>query len=151
MSREERIEKERLDFNEWKSSISCSGNPSKGDDIWNVVMDGPEDSPYKGGKFKIKITFPSGYPGIKPEFEFLTPICHININGTHICIDSLNNYNSSSSIIELLSQIFVLLITPNEGSAYSKYSDLYINHYTEYLAEARKMTRENAMWYLNDK
>lgn len=144
MSREERIENERKEFNEWKSSISCYGEPEKGKSVWNVIMDGPLDSPYMGGKFKIRITFPEGYPNNCPIFEFLTPICHININGTHICLTSLNEYNSSYSITDILSQIFMMLTSPNENSAYSTYKQLYTNDYTGYMAKAREMTREYA-------
>jgi ubiquitin-protein ligase len=144
MSRESRIEQERQEFIEWKNSISCEGDPQKGNSVWNLIMNGPGDSPYMGGKFKIRITFPDGYPSSKPEFEFLTPICHININGTHICIDSLNNYNSSYSITDILSQIFMILTCPNENSPYQKYIDLYKNDYSGYLAKAREMTREYA-------
>ena len=144
MSRRLRIEEEREEFNEWKNSICCYGNPYYGEDVWNITMDGPKDSPYMGGKFKIRITFPDNYPNDCPNFEFLTPICHININGTHICIASLNSYKSSYTIVDILTQIFVMLKTPNQDSAYSTYKDLYINHYTEYLAKAREMTREYA-------
>lgn len=144
MSSSSRLEQERLEFLDWKSSISCDGDPKSGDTVWNITMDGPKDSPYMGGKFKIRITFNSGYPSSKPEFEFLTPICHININGTHICLDSLNNYDPSSSITQILTQIFMMLTSPNENSAYSKYKDLYINNYSDYLAKAREMTREYA-------
>jgi ubiquitin-protein ligase len=144
MSRNSRIEEERADFIDWKSSISCSGDPCCGDEVWNVIMDGPKDSPYMGGKFKIRITFPKNYPTEKPIFEFLTPICHINIDGTHICLESLNNYQESYSIVQILTQIFMMLTSPNENSAYGKYKDLYINSYTEYLAKAREMTSEYA-------
>ena len=145
MSRKDRIEQERKNFNEWKSSISCSGDPKEGDNVWNVIMNGPKDSCYKGGKFKIRITFTDGYPTESPQFEFLTPICHININGTHICIDSLNHYKSTYSITDILSQIFMILVAPNEQSAYSKYIKLYRDDYSGYFAEARRMTREYAI------
>lgn len=144
MSRMQRIEEERQDFNDWKSSISCSGNPGFGDTVWNIIMDGPKDSPYMGGKFKIRITFPINYPNGCPIFEFLTPICHINIDGTHICLGTLNYYNSSYSIVQILTQIFMMLTSPNEDSPYSTYIDLYQNHYTEYLEKAREMTSEYA-------
>ena len=144
MSRQSRIEQERQEFNDWKSSISCYGDPQYGDSVWNITMDGPKDSPYMGGKFKIRITFPSNYPTEKPNFEFLTPICHINIDGTHICLASLNSYNPNSTITEILTQIFMMLTSPNENSAYGTYKDLYINHYSEYLAKAREMTRDYA-------
>lgn len=140
----ERLEKERNEFLKWKNSISCEGNPQKGDNIWNIIMDGPSDSPYMGGKFKIRITFEKDYPTTSPKFEFLTPICHININGSHICLTSLNEYDKNSSIIKSLSEIFMMLTSPNENSAYSKYKDLYINDYSGYLKKAREMTREYA-------
>ena len=146
MSRFSRIEKERREFLEWKDSFSCKGNPDPriGDNVWNVIMDGPVDSPYNGGKFKIRIEFPGGYPSECPIFEFQTQICHININGSHICLSSLNYYDSKTTISEILCQIFMMLTSPNETSAYSTYKDLYINNYGGYLKKAREMTREYA-------
>ena len=38
----------------------------------------------------------------------------------------------------------MMLTSPNENNAYSKYKDLYINSYTEYLAKARQMREEYA-------
>ena len=140
----ERLEKERKDFLKWKKSISCEGDPKEGDAIWNIIMDGPLDSPYMGGKFKIRIKFDKDYPTSKPEFEFLTPICHINIENKHICLSSLNEYDKNSSIIKYLSEIFMMLTSPNDNSAYSRYKDLYINDYSGYLKKAREMTREYA-------
>lgn len=142
-----RIEKEREEFNEWKSSISCYGNPQKGDTVWNVTMDGPKDSPYMGGKFQIQITFPDGYPKDMPKFEFMTPICHINISGGYMCLTSLKSYNyqENQTIVFFLSQIFMMLTSPNETSPLnSEYFKLYEDDYTAYLAKAREMTRLHA-------
>lgn len=140
----EKIEKERKDFIKYKNTICCEGNPEEGDYVWNIIMDGPLDSPYMGGKFKIKITFQTDYPKSQPLFEFMTPICHINIHKKHICLDSLDKYNENSTILNCLSQIFMMLTSPNETSAYTEYKDLYINHYGDYLKKAREMTREYA-------
>ena len=140
----EKIEKERKDFIKYKNTICCEGNPEEGDYVWNIIMDGPLDSPYMGGKFKIKITFQTDYPKSQPLFEFMTPICHINIHKKHICLDSLDKYNENSTILNCLSQIFMMLTSPNGTSAYSEYKDLYINHYGDYLKKAREMTREYA-------
>lgn len=145
MSRESRIEQERQEFIEWKNSISCDGYPQKGDSTWNVVMDGPKDSPYMGGKFQIRITFPPGYPNEKPKFEFMTPICHINISGTSMCLSSINSYQPSYTIIYILSQIFMMLTSPNENSPLnSEYYKLYDEDYTAYLSKAREMTNQYA-------
>ena len=140
----ERLEKERQEFLKWKSSISCEGEPKKGDLVWNIIMNGPLDSPYMGGKFKIRIKFDKDYPTTKPDFAFLTPICHINIEKQHICLSSLNNYDKNSSIIKILSEIFMMLTSPNHNSAYSTYSSLYNKDYSGYLRKAREMTHEYA-------
>lgn len=140
----EKLEQERNNFLKWKNSVCCEGNPKKGDNEWNIIMDGPSDSPYMGGKFRIKIVFQKDFPKSKPSFTFETPICHINIYKKHICLDSLDNYNENSSIIGVLGQIFMMLTCPNENSAYTEYSGLYKTDYSAYLSKAREMTREHA-------
>ena len=147
-SRKTRIEVERNEFNEWKSSISCYGDPKKGDEEWIVTMDGPKDSPYMGGKFKISIKFPSGYPKKVPIVKFQTPIYHLNINseGT-ICLSSLTyKYNENISIIDILTQIFMMLTSPNIDSPLVGFDIIkeYNEDYSGYLAKAREMTREHA-------
>ncbi len=47
--------------------------------LWNIVIDGPTDTPYEGGKFRCKLTFPTAYPHKTPEFEFTTQIFHPNL------------------------------------------------------------------------
>ena len=42
-------------------------------------MDGPADSPYEGGKFKIRIKFPENYPFKFPAITFDTKIYHPNV------------------------------------------------------------------------
>jgi len=145
MSREERLNQELEEFNEWKSSVCCHGEPKKGDNVWNIIMDGPKDSPYNGGKFNIRITFPNNYPNEKPNYEFLTPICHINISNTYMCLSSLNKYKSEYTVIYILSQIFMMLTSPNETSILnSEYGKLYVDDYDGYLRKAREMTRQYA-------
>lgn len=145
ISRRDRIEEERKDFNEWKRSICCYGDPEYGKDEWNIIMDGPKDSPYAGGKFKIRINFPEGYPQDKPLFEFLTPIIHINISGTYICNDVFKNYNSDTSIIDILTNIFMMLTSPNEESPFPTYINLFKDDYESYLEKARQYTKDYAI------
>lgn len=145
MKRKNRIDEEIKEFNEWKHTINCEGSYSSNDSTLTVIMDGPKDSPYIGGKFKITVTFPQKYPTEKPIFKFITPICHINISGTSICLDSINNYNENSSITDTLTQIFMMLTSPNEDSPLNTdYYNLYTKDLDEYFAKARKMTSEYA-------
>ena len=47
--------------------------------LWNIVIDGPMDTPYEGGKFRCKLTFPKEFPNHAPKFEFTTQIFHPNV------------------------------------------------------------------------
>ena len=146
MKRIRRIEQEIAEFNEWKSSINCEGNPRKEDSVWYVTIGGPIDSPYVNGKFKIRITLPPGYPNSPPKFEFLTNICHMNIKNTEICLDSLSYYNSDYSITQILTQIFMMFTSPNEESPLNMdYFNLYKQDEDAYFEKAREMTRQYAM------
>ena len=147
VNRENIIEQQRIEFNEWKDTISCHGEPKKGDNIWNIIMDGPKDSPYMGGKFKIEITFPEDYPFVQAKFKFKTKICHINIDddNEHICLASLDDdFGEILDVTNILSQIFYMFTSPNENSAYPKYKEKYKEDYTEYLRIAREMTQQYA-------
>jgi ubiquitin-protein ligase len=47
---------------------------------WKMLLLAPRDSSYAGGIFTLKILFSEHYPDCPPEFYFLTPIYHLNVN-----------------------------------------------------------------------
>merc|ERR1711907_71985 len=58
-------------------------------DTWDVYMQGPEDTPYAGGTFHIKMKFPDNYPFKPPKATFQTKMYHPSIkkDSGEICKD----------------------------------------------------------------
>ena len=44
--------------------------------LWTATFDGPEGTPYLGGKFRVLINFEDNYPFKCPKVKFLTKIYH---------------------------------------------------------------------------
>ena len=53
------------------------------------MLEGPENSPYKGGTFKVDVNFPDMYPFYPPTIKFKTTIYHpaisLKTGETSIC------------------------------------------------------------------
>jgi ubiquitin-protein ligase len=65
-----------------------------GDVVWEVVILGPKNTPYEGGKFLVRINIGNRYPFRLPPdpVEFITPIYHLNIGTGRVPTSS--NYHS---------------------------------------------------------
>ena len=82
-----RLEKEfkLCSQDEQLKDIGCNFIMEKGNYyIWRVTMKGPNNTPYQGGIFTIRITFPLNYPKSGPEFRFLNKIYHLNVDFTDV-------------------------------------------------------------------
>ena len=96
---------------------------------WRCTLMGPKDTSYKNGIFFLNIKFPDNYPQKPPEVAFKTPIYHINVNPNkldmkgaealgHVCISTLNWWKPTSTIKEVLTDIFALFYMANPDSPY---------------------------------
>ena len=69
--------------------------------LWRITMVGPQNTPYQGGLFTIFATFPMDYPDHGPEFKFMNPIYHLNLDFKkdkgHICLSSINDWRIRGS------------------------------------------------------
>ena len=130
-----RIMKEYNDLQKDPPS-GCSAGPDTEDDMyhWNGYIAGPEESPYAGGVFFLKIEFPSDYPFKPPKVAFTTKVYHPNIssNGS-ICIDILKTeWSPALTISKVLISVSSLLTDPNpEDPLVPEIAQLYKSDITE--------------------
>ncbi|SGY72481.1 BQ5605_C005g03176 [Microbotryum silenes-dioicae] len=84
------------------------------------IITGPPDSAYKGGKFKIDITFPIEYPFKSPNIRFATRIYHPNVTDDGaLCVGVLKAeaWKPSTKIDQVLRALVQLLQEPNADDA----------------------------------
>jgi len=91
--------------------------------FWRLVlaMDQAPDmyTPYAAGCWLLYILFPSEYPERAPEVRFVTPIKHCNVNAHgRICHSILDrNYTTDTSVSDILSQVYALVLSPDPEDA----------------------------------
>jgi ubiquitin-protein ligase len=97
--------------------LNCTAGPNNPDDLtkWTGTIFGPDNTPYQGGIFNIKIQFTEEYPFKPPSISFITKIYHCNINERgNICLDILHkNWSPALTIGKVLISISSLLADPN--------------------------------------
>nr|QBK86330.1 MAG: ubiquitin-conjugating enzyme E2 [Marseillevirus LCMAC102] len=115
--------------------------------LWDVIITGPVDTPYEGGKFKLEIYFPPEYPFQPPKINFITKIFHPNINCKGgVCLGILQDWGASLTIKTVLLTICALLMTPNpDDPLMPQIANLYKTNKSKYFDIAKKWTQEYAM------
>jgi len=115
---------------------------------WTILFDGPEDSPYEGGRFCLNFYFPMDFPFKPPTVNFKNFIFHCNVDYKgNICVDILKDrWSPVQTISSLVTSIHLLLSTPNPDDPLNdKAARLYLSNRAEHDRIAREMTFNYAM------
>ena len=154
-----RVLKELYDHYKSENNNNYHIYPRNGDlSIWDVIIFGPEDSPYKNGIFNLEIRIPKNYPfNYKgPEYYFKTKIYHPNIRGdgrklTCCNIQELDFWDPGYRITLIVDKIYSLLKEPipfPEGNCphhNQECSILMTKNYEKYKEIATKWTKKYAV------
>lgn len=114
----------------------------------HAIITGPEETPFYGGRFRMKLVISEDYPNSPPRGFFLTKIFHPNIaNNGDICVNTLKrDWNSGVTLKHILQVIRCLLIVPfPESSLNDEAGKLFMESYDEYARRARIMTDVHAL------
>jgi len=114
-----------------------------------VVIDGPTQTPYEGGAYRVKICLGAEFPTQPPRAFFLTKIFHPNIstNGD-VCVNTLKrDWDPQNwSIGHILQVVRCLLIVPFPESALNEEAGrLFMENYADYAAHAAMINRVHAI------
>jgi len=126
--------------------------------VWEALIKGPEGTPFEGGVFAAKLTFPSDYPLSPFKMKFDPPLFHPNVypDGT-VCISILHTpgddptmYEQASerwspvqSVEKVILSVISMLAEPNlESGANIDCCKLYRDNKAEYERLVRKSIQE---------
>jgi len=98
---------------------------------WDVYIEGPRETPYEGGIFKMKMEFPKDFPMMPPELHFVSEFWHPNVyTDGKVCISILHppvhdelsdelpgeRWLPSQSVSSILLSVISMLNDPNFSS-----------------------------------
>ena len=110
--------------------------------LWQGTLEGPKDTPYENGKFKIQFTFDTDYP-IKPtSVKFLQYIYHPNLyKDGKICVDILQSqeWSPAQNVRTIIHSLRSLFMDPNPSSpANREAAELYMKDKVLYTARVKE-------------
>jgi ubiquitin-conjugating enzyme E2 N len=115
---------------------------------FTILLKGPENTPYEGGKYRLQIKLLQDYPHDPPEIKMITKIYHPNIKEKDICLDILNNnWKPTYNLSKIFDSIYYLLKNPNTNDPLSaEVNSVYIRDYNEYIKNAQEWKLKYAIF-----
>jgi ubiquitin-conjugating enzyme E2 D len=122
---------------------------SVNDDLftWDVTMSGPDNSPYAGGKFVLRVVFPEQYPFKPPLLSFQTTVYHPSVQTAtgEVCGAVLGTWGPTLTAQHCLLTVYSLLQDPNpDHPLEQEIAQLLATKPKEFEKMAKKYTKEYA-------
>merc|ERR1712046_531002 len=114
--------------------------------IWYGTIFGPDDTPWEGGIYSMRLTFTDEYPDKPPRVRFTSEMFHPNIypDGT-LCMDLIqDNWSPIYSACSILIAIRSLLTDPNCASpANPEAAHLFTTDLKQYNRKVRRVSEKS--------
>ena len=115
---------------------------------WLILMQGPKETPYENGLFKLKFTFPDNYPFKAPDVKFGTTVYHPNIKRDtgEICQDVFaSSWAPTQKVADILTKIVSMLRSPQTSTPLEPdICNEYLNNNTQFTKNAKEYTNKYA-------
>jgi len=108
---------------------------------FDITIQGPKDSCFERGVFRLELFLPEDYPMVPPKVHFLTKIYHPNVDRVgRICLDILKDkWSPALQIDKVCLSIQLLLHSPNPDDPLDP---KIAQQWRENTAEANRIARE---------
>lgn len=108
-----RIQKDLEDLSENPIPNCAAGVAVEDLFTWQVMVMGPDATPYEGGLFFIDMNFPSNYPLAPPKVKFMTKIYHCNVDSKGgVCLDILTDqWSPIMTASKVQRPVFILFLS----------------------------------------
>eukprot|EP00850_Spirogloea_muscicola_P002944 SM000011S19122 [mRNA] locus=s11:1082234:1084183:+ [translate_table: standard] len=126
----------------------CSASPHSEENlfVWGATIFGPDETPWEGGIFSLRLIFGEQYPEKPPRVRFTSEVYHPNVysDGT-LCMDIIQDaWSPCHNICTILTSIQSLLADPNPASpANAEAAQLYTNDVPSYNRRVRQCVRKS--------
>jgi ubiquitin-conjugating enzyme E2 D len=122
---------------------------SVNDDLfkWDVTMAGPDNTPYAGGKFVLRLNFPEQYPFKPPLLQFQTTVYHPSVQTAtgEVCGAVLGAWGPTLTAQHCLMTVYSLLQDPSPDHPLEQdIAQLLVTKPKEFEKMAKKYTKEYA-------
>ena len=127
----------------------CSEIEMAGDDIfnWDCKIKGPDNSPYAGGNFVLRLEFPSQYPFKPPKLKFVTKVYHpsVQLDSGEVCQDVVGAWGPTLDAKHCLKVIYSMLQAPESDHPLEEEIATQLREKPkEFEKTAKKYTKEHA-------
>ncbi|XP_068655328.1 ubiquitin-conjugating enzyme E2 1-like [Aristolochia californica] len=126
----------------------CSAGPLSEDNlfVWSATVIGPDETPWEGGVFALRLTFGDNYPEKPPRVCFTSEVFHPNVYfDGRICLDIIQDaWSPCHNVSTILTSVQSLLTDPNPASpANPDAADLYQHDIQAYNRRVRKCAQRS--------